>query len=268
MNPNGHPYQGETERSLSMSQEAREGAIREAHVAFRGDVGLRVIKGEAKSVTLEGGRGRPLSLARAIPYITPERDQHPEVRDFRERNFRKVFGDLARVRSGLWLARKLGVPTFHSRLWLTKVLASGERLDLGLVGVRVVTDVGVNFLTDAFQNLAEPELMNFHGFGTGGDLAVEAATDTALQTELTTQYATDNTRPTGVQGEGASPNIYQTVGTTTPDAAVALDEHGIFDQASNAGGTLWDRTVFADVNLDGAGDSLEATYELTSNSGG
>jgi hypothetical protein len=63
-------------------------------------------------------------------------------------------------------------------------------LDLGLISTRVVTDTGVSYLVDALQNLTEPENLKFHGFGIG--TTAEAASQTALVTELTTEYATDN----------------------------------------------------------------------------
>jgi hypothetical protein len=107
--------------------------------------------------------------------------------------------------------------------------------------------------------------MKYHGFGTG--TTNEAAGDTTLVTELTTQYATDNTRPTGSLTEGASANIFRTVGTLSPDASVAITEHGIFSQAANSGGTLLDRSKFAAINLV-SGDSLQVTYDLTVPSGG
>ncbi len=132
-------------------------------------------------------------------------------------------------------------------------------VDYGLASLRVVTTAGVGFIVDAFQNLVELENMKFHGIGTGS--TAEASSDTALVTELTTQYNPDNTRATGTTTEGASANIYRTVGTNTPDAAVAITEHGIFSAAS--AGVLLDRSVFAAVNLNGTGDSLETTYELT-----
>ena len=60
---------------------------------------------------------------------------------------------------------------------------------------------------------------------------------------------------------------YTTVGTLTADAAIACTEHGIFSQAATGGGTLFDRSVFAVVNL-ANGDSLQATYVWTANAGG
>lgn len=177
-----------------------------------------------------------------------------------------IFGYLG-VQAAKALTALTGIPTLTSCVKVFVENAEGEKIDYGTVGYRVVTDVGVNAIVDAFQNTFEVENFNYHGIGTGGDLKAEGADDTALQTELTTEYSTDNTRATGTQGEGASANIYQSVGTNSVDAAVAIDEHGLFDQAATGGGTLLDRTVFAEINLT-SGDSLQSTYELTVNSGG
>ena len=62
-------------------------------------------------------------------------------------------------------------------------------------------------------------------------------------------------------------NILQTIGTNTVDGAITVEEHGLFSQAATGGGTLWDRTTFAVINL-AIGDSLQSTYEATLNSGG
>ena len=169
----------------------------------------------------------------------------------------------------VWLAKaaaKLtGCPVITSELRLRK-FSEGHMIDYGVVGRKVVTTAGVNYLVDAFQNTTEVENLKYHGFGTGA--TAEAAADTALVTELTTQYATDNTRPTGTTTEGASANIYRTVATLDPDADVAITEHGVFSQAATGGGTLWDRTLFSAINLSGAGgDTLEATYDVTFTAG-
>lgn len=144
----------------------------------------------------------------------------------------------------------------------------GAALDLGLLSTRVVTTAGVNFMVDAFQNTAELENFKFHGYGTGG--AAEGVGNTALTTELTTEYASDNVRPTGSQGEGASANVYRTTATLSPDSGgtLAITEHGIFDQAATGGGTLWDRSLFAAVNLVAGSDSLQTQYDLTCTAGG
>lgn len=160
-----------------------------------------------------------------------------------------------------------GLVTIESALRLTVRHADGSVTDFGVVCRRVVTTVGVGFIVDAFQNLVELENMKFHGFGTG--TTAEAVGNTALVTELTTQYVTDNTRPTGTTTEGASANIYRTVATLSPDSGgtIAVTEHGIFDQAANSGGVLLDRSVFSAVNVVASADSIQATYELTLTAG-
>lgn len=142
----------------------------------------------------------------------------------------------------------------------------GNVLEYGVMSRRLITTAGVNYLVDAFQNIVEIDNMKFHGFGTGTN--AEATGDTTLQTEETTQYNPDNTRPTGSQTEGASANIYRTVGTYSPDSGGtrAITEHGIF--SANTGGTLWDRSVFSAVNLVAGSDSLQVTHDTTCSAGG
>jgi hypothetical protein len=141
----------------------------------------------------------------------------------------------------------------------------GFRHDYGVVSRKVITDTGVAFLVDAFQNTTELENLKYHGIGTG--TTAEAASQTALVTEITTEYSVNSTRPTGSTTEGATANVYRTVGTITVDAAVAATEHGIFSQAATGGGTMWDRSVFSVINL-ASGDSLQATYDASFASGG
>lgn len=137
--------------------------------------------------------------------------------------------------------------------------------DYGLVSVKVVTTVGVGFLVDALENLVEPELMKFHALGTGS--TAESSADTALVTELTTEYNPNGTRATGTTSE-TSANIYQTVATNTLDSGTpALREHGIFSASSV--GVLLDRSVYASITLDGtAGDGMTTDYRLTLTAGG
>lgn len=140
-------------------------------------------------------------------------------------------------------------------------------LDYGVLSNRVVTTAGVGYIVDAFQNLVELEEMKYHAFGTGTN--AEASGDTALQTEETTQYATDNIRPTGTTTEGASANIYRTVATYSPDSGGtrAITEHGVLSDADVGQGVLLDRSVFSAVNLVAGQDSLQSTYELTLTAG-
>jgi hypothetical protein len=112
--------------------------------------------------------------------------------------------------------------------------------------------------------------MKYHGFGTG--TTAEAASQTALVTELTTEYAVNSTRPTGSQASATVTNdaTYTTAGTLTfrtPAARWRSRSTGSSPRA--AAGTMLDRSKFAAVNLDStAGDSLAATYTLTLASGG
>lgn len=155
----------------------------------------------------------------------------------------------------------------ESSLSLVVIRGDGKIEDIGEVSRRVVTTTGVNFIVDAFQNLVELENMKFHGIGSG--TGAEAVGNTGLTTEFTTQYNPDNTRATGTTVEGASANIYRTVGTNTVDASVTVNEHGIFDQAAVGGGTMVDRSMFSGspVSLT-SGDSLQSTYDLTFSAGG
>lgn len=197
------------------------------------------------------------SLKEIIRHGMPQRGLSKEVNRWRTANAPNLWRGARRV----LLARSLHLPTFYGAVWLRKIDGkTGEVTDYGLASLRVVTTAGVNAIVDAFQNTVELETFKYHGLGTGTN--AESSSDTALQTELTTQYNPDSTRATGTQGEGASANIYRTVGTITVDASAAVTEHGVFTQAATGGGTLLDRSVFSVVNL-AASDSLQVPYELT-----
>ncbi len=145
--------------------------------------------------------------------------------------------------------------------------ATGEWTDYGTVSRQVITDAAVAFIVDDWDGGANDiSLFNYHGIGTGTN--VESVTDTALQTESTTALNPNNTRATGVKSQPAS-NQMRSVGTLTCDADIAVTEHGWFTQAATGGGTLFDRSVFAVINLVGANpDSIQCTYTATLNAGG
>jgi len=151
-------------------------------------------------------------------------------------------------------------------LVLRGLLDPRERIveDYGIVSKKVVTDAGVAYIVDAFQNSTELENMKYHGLGTG--TTAEAAAQTTLVTELTTEY-TGNVRATGTTTENAA-NIYETVATNTLDSGTpAVTEHAVFSASSS--GTMLDRSLFSAINLVGAnGDALQTTYRLTFTSGG
>lgn len=215
--------------------------------------------GPSGSLSLKVFSGLPMRQLRIVEMLRlglPWFGNSREVNVWRLRNIPNFFRGFWRVAA----ARAIGIPHMYGQIVLRKIRSNGEIVDLGLASLRVVTTTGVAFLVDAFQNLTELENLKFHGFGSGG--AAEAVGNTALTTEFTTEYAVNSTRPTGTTTEGASGNIYRSVATFTPDAAAAVTEHGLFDQAAS-GGTLWDRTLFSVVNLNGTGDALQATYDCT-----
>lgn len=141
------------------------------------------------------------------------------------------------------------------RLWATKISKDGQREDVGLISTKQVTDAGVAFIVDAFQGSADLTTMKFHGSGTSA--TGEAAGETTLENEVAT-------RATGTTTEGASANIYRSVGTIAYTATLAIVEHGLFSASS--GGTMLDRSEFSAINVVN-GDSIEFTYELTFPSG-
>lgn len=128
--------------------------------------------------------------------------------------------------------------------------------EYGVLGRRVITNAGRDFLVDAFQNTVEIDAMHYHGSGT--DNTAEAVGDTALGVEV-------ESRANGSQTEGGSANIYRSVGTVGYTGTRSIVEHGLFSAASS--GTLWDRTVFASIGVDN-GDSIQFTYDLTVTAGG
>lgn len=142
-------------------------------------------------------------------------------------------------------------------LRLTIIRANGTIEPLGLVSRRFVTNDGVAFMVDAFQNLVELEAMNAHGIGTG--VAAENVTDAALGTEVETRVA-------GTQSEPAS-NQYRSTGTITATAPRVITEHGLFNSTTVSGSKLFDRSVFAAVNL-AIADSIQCQYTLTLTAGG
>lgn len=234
--------------------------MHDGQIAPAGELGITVIRRRALPDPTPWPH-RPATMADVLRYGVPQRGLPGWVNEWRLRNQRHLWRGLRRVMA----ARALNLSNFYGQLWLTKISADGEVTHLGLASLRVVTTAGVNYIVDAFQNTTELENLKYHGLGTNN--TAEAAADTGLNTELTTQYSTDNTRATGSTTEGASANIYRTVGTVTVDATVAAVEHGIFSQAATGGGTLLDRSVFSTVNL-ASGDSLQGTYDLTFSAGG
>ena len=150
------------------------------------------------------------------------------------------------------------IPTIHGKLSAIVIKKDGSRVDYGAISYRLVTDAFVEFVVDQLQtetSIFGDFLHHDSGVGTTG----AAVGDTDIET-------TDaESRATGSQTEGASANIYKSVGTIAYTSGLAITEHGLFNAAT--GVTLMDRHTFAAINVVN-GDSIEFTYELTVSSGG
>lgn len=127
-----------------------------------------------------------------------------------------------------------------------------ESIDLGS---GLVTTAGVTLMAQDYTNTdATLKLANYHSTGTGTTAA--AIGDTALVTP-------SGSRVAGTQNNTA--NVYRSVATVSYSSTLAITEWGLFTASTS--GTLWDRRVFAAVNV-ANGDSINFTYELTISAGG
>lgn len=227
--------------------------------------GLVRAAGNLSCQVLRGGSysdvpARELKFLEVLRHGFPVPGLAREVMIWRSKN-------LPNLMRGLWrvaVSRLFKISAFYGAVSLVKIQSDGQVINFGLASLRVVTTAGVNAIVDAFQNTVELENFKYHGIGT--DNTAENSSDTALGAELSTAYNPNDTRATGTTTEGASANIYRTVGTNTVDGTAAVVEHGIFTQAATGGGTLLDRSVFSAINL-ASGDSLQTTYDLTFTAG-
>jgi hypothetical protein len=137
-----------------------------------------------------------------------------------------------------------------------QMLHSGDMSVLPMTAL--VTTSGIGILAADFVSGAGTHIsaFNYHDLGTGTTAA--AISDTALVTPagFTRQAGTQSTPSAGQ---------YRSVATVTATGSAAIAEWGLFSAAIV--GTLFDRRVFAPVNL-ASGDSLQTTYTLTCVAGG
>lgn len=222
---------------------------------------------DAQTLRYFGGTGLQIITKDAwIPAELADRQRTWQPRSEMGRIVRDCLAFLPGEQAAELLEAVSRIVVLESSLALLVRRANGDLEDYGIVGRRSVTTAGVNFIAARLANSSPSNisLFNFHGLGTGS--TAENITDTALVTELTTEYNPDSTRATGAQSN-PSANVYQTVATNTLDGtpAAALREHGVFSATS--AGTLLDRTVFAAITLS-SGDGLASTYQLTCTAGG
>lgn len=176
---------------------------------------------------------------------------------YRLRNWRSMLSVLS-VFTGVFLAKMLGCLSMYGTVSARVIHADGSVTDYGILGARVVTDAGVAFLVDDWDDdSADITLMNFHDSGTGA--GGEDAGDTTL-----TAQAGPSTRATGTKSQ-PSANVLRSIGTIAYTSTLAIIEHGLFDQSAQ-GGTLWDRTEFSAINVIN-GDSIQFTYDCTLTAG-
>jgi hypothetical protein len=141
----------------------------------------------------------------------------------------------------------------------------GEGIDCGVLSRKYVTNAGVAWIVDCFQNTYEAEIMKYHALGTGTN--AENVTDTTLQTEITATHYTSSNRPFDSAADGASANILKLIGThTQATAGDTIAEDGIVSTISGAY-VLLDRSQFTGVPL-AVSDSFVTTYNLTLTAGG
>jgi len=124
----------------------------------------------------------------------------------------------------------------------------------------LIVNTGEQYMVDVFQasTLALSQL-RYHAIGDGS--AAVAETDTNLGSAFTTELATNSVRCTGTQGQNGS-NVYQTICSHVIDAAVVVEEWGLFNEVTVGCGVMWSRVLTGPITL-ASTDRLTTTYELT-----
>ena len=156
------------------------------------------------------------------------------------------------------LAALFGIPAMIATLEEELIRANGERISYGIVSYRMITTAFVNFVVDQLQ--VETVVFGdfkYHDSGVG-------ITDPAIG-DVDIETTDGEARATGSQEEGASANIYKSIGTIAYTTTKAITEHGLFN--ASTGPTLMDRSEFAAINVVNL-DSIQFTYQLTLTPGG
>jgi hypothetical protein len=149
---------------------------------------------------------------------------------------------------------------FQSKLSARVFRKNGTIEDLGVIAENLVTDVFAEYLVDNL--IAEVAAFgDFKWHISGTNTAAEDVTDT----EATITGATP-APVAGTQVE-ASSKVYESVATIPYVSTLAIEAHGLINNAVKAGAVLMDHSQFTVINVD-SGDSIEFTYQLTVNSGG
>ena len=121
----------------------------------KGDLGLQVIRHSKDSGSIKS------LLYDSNPLV---RNLHPLAKEWRIKNYRKniaQIGKLFVIKSAI-KAIHAPIMTAYGALYLNVIKANGDQIYMGLAGTKVVTDVGVDYIVDAFQDAQELELIKFN----------------------------------------------------------------------------------------------------------
>lgn len=160
------------------------------------------------------------------------------------------------------------------KLWNENAL--GRRLRLAGAEVRIPYVTGTygvlmrsqNLITNAGHAAANARMSGQGAYNTFVNIAIgtgvtaAAATDTALQTEITTGGGARGAATATQVTTSVTNDTTQLVKTFTFTSAFAVTEEGILDNAAS-GGTLLAHQVFAAINV-ASGDSLTITHKYQS----
>ncbi len=91
------------------------------------------------------------SITSLLNEALPHFGEKEEVRLFKAVNFMRMI--CKRSFRPLIYSNFLKLATLQGSLRLRKITPDGEVFDFGLVGLKLVTDAGVDFIVDAFQNI-------------------------------------------------------------------------------------------------------------------
>jgi hypothetical protein len=208
--------------------------ITNAHLDYTGQLDARVVR--------RGGDGGPLIM------LSKRRISGREI----ERRLRAPLSWWRRV--WIRLRREGAIPvTMGFAAFLAHFVGGDQAVMSALVTTAGINLLAADFITGAGTHISA---FNYHDCGTG---AVAAAIgDVALGNPFGGARVA-GTQSTPVAGQ------YRSVATINFAGAFAITEWGLFSAA--AGPTLWDRRVFAAINV-ANGDSIQFTYTLTCNAGG
>ncbi|SRR5581483_880936 len=161
----------------------------------------------------------------------------------------KNFPHIARGYMRILKDKLSGVSHPQARLY-AEVYKNGDlAADLGCISINVVTDAFASYLVQCLIGAQSAGVFKYHGCGTG--TGAESAGNTALSAEV-------GSRVIGTQEVGANSKQYKSVAQIAFSSNYAITEHGVFSASS--GGTLFDRSVFAAINVD---SSTEIKFTFT-----